>query len=248
MKVLLASLLSLSLGLAAQTTNRQPSTPPENPGQTTNRQPNAQPANPGQTTNRQPHTPPAGSGQATNRQQGTAPADGGMPKPAPEMERLSRMLQGRWSTEERHEPSEMMPQGGAGKGMEAIRPGPGKLTLIAEYASQTPMGEFSGIGIITWEAGERAYRIHWTDNTMNGMTTMTGRWQGEQLVFTGEEMLMGKKVFSRHAFTEIKPDTFTYTIDMGPAADQLKRAVTIKYTKVNMADVMNRRNQTNRPQ
>jgi len=162
-----------------------------------------------------------------------------MPKPAPEMERLA-MLHGRWSVEEKHEPSEMLPQGGTGKGQESVRPGPGRLSLIAEYSSQGPMGEFSGIGLLTWDPAERVYRMHWTDNTGMGVSVMTGKWEGKDLVFTGSDMMAGKKVYSRHAFTELTPTAFTYTIDVGPAPNQLKRSMTIRYSKVDMNEMRNR--------
>ncbi len=169
-----------------------------------------------------------------------------MPKPAPEIERLLQQLQGRWTTDEKHEPSEMLPQGGTGKGQEAIRPGPGKMSIIAEYSSQGPMGEFAGIGLITWDPTAHVYRLHWTDNTGPGVTVTTGKWEGKDLVFNGTDTMMGKKLFSRHAFTELTPTAFTYTIDMGPTATQLKRAMTIKYTKVDMQEM--RRRQFGRPQ
>jgi hypothetical protein len=157
------------------------------------------------------------------------------------MERLLKQLVGRWVTEEKHEPSAMLPNGGTGKGQEGIRPGPGKLSLIGEYTSQGPMGEFTGIGIIQWSPGERIYRLHWFDNTAPSTTVMTGKWQGDDLFFTGTDTMNGKTVHARHAFTELKPDSFTYTIDVGPAANQLKRAVTIKYTRVNMQQLMQER-------
>lgn len=160
-----------------------------------------------------------------------AAAETGMPKPAPEIERLRTMLQGRWTTEEKHEPNEFVPQGGTGKGSESVRPGPGGLSIIAEYTSQGPTGQFAGIGIFTWNAAQKAYELHWTDNTNPAMTMMTGKWEGENLVFSGTDTFMGKKLHSRHMFTEIKPNAFTYTIDMGPAANQLKRALTVSYTR-----------------
>ena len=170
------------------------------------------------------------------------PAGGGfeMPKPAPEIERLGGMLYGRWDTEEKHEPSEMLPQGGAGKGLETVRPGPGGLSLISEYKSEGPMGIFSGVGITTWNPAEKAYHIHWTDNSGPGVFVLTGKWEGKDLVFTASDMMAGKKIYARHAFTEITPTTFTYTIDTGSAPNQLKRNMTIKYTKINMEEMRNR--------
>ncbi|MEO5937043.1 MAG: DUF1579 family protein [Terriglobales bacterium] len=163
-----------------------------------------------------------------------------MPKPAPEMERLIKQLEGRWTTEEKHEPSEMLPQGGTGQGQEQIRPGPGRLSMIVEYSSQGPMGEFSGIGLITWGPAARVYRLYWTDNTNPALTMMTGRWEGKDIVFSGSETMMGKKVFTRHAITELTPNAFTYTIDTGQTAAQLKRAMTFKYTRLDVQEMRRR--------
>jgi hypothetical protein len=229
MKTLATALLTLSLaaGLSAQT------------AQTGTKQPDAK-AKPAD-------KPPAGAktGDSTAANARAADAKSSqafeMPKPAPEIERLLQMFQGRWTTEEKHEPSEMMPQGGTGKGQESVRPGPGKMSLIAEYTSQGPMGEFSGIGIITWDPAERAYKLHWTDNMTPTVTVMTGKWEGKDLVFSSSGMMMGKKMYSRHTFSDLTPTTFTYTIDEGPQVSQLKRMMTIKYTKVDMNEMRNRR-------
>lgn len=179
--------------------------------------------------------PPAGAKTA----EPTKPGE--MPKPAPEIERLLQQFQGRWRTEEKHEPSEMLPQGGTAKGQESVRPGPGRMSLIVEYVSQSPMGEFAGVGLMTWDPAARLYHIHWTNNRTPTVTDMTGKWEGKDLVFTHSEMMMGKKVYSRHAFTELTPTTFTYTIDMGSSATQLKRSMTIKYTKVDPSEFPFRR-------
>ncbi|MEO6120053.1 MAG: DUF1579 family protein [Terriglobales bacterium] len=156
------------------------------------------------------------------------------------MERLIKQLAGRWTTEEKHEPSEMMPQGGTGKGQEQIRPGPGKMSVIVEYSSQGPMGEFSGIGLILWDAAARVYRLHWTNNTNPALTVLTGKWEGNDVVFTGSEMMVGKKVVTRHAITELTPNAFTYTIDTGQAAAQLKRTMTVKYTRLDVQEMRRR--------
>ncbi|HUR36698.1 MAG TPA: DUF1579 family protein [Terriglobales bacterium] len=163
-----------------------------------------------------------------------------MPKPAPEMERLSAQLAGRWETEEKHEPSSMLPQGGTGKGIETIRPGPGGLSLLVEYKSESPMGIFSGFGIMTFDPGVRVFHLHWTDNTALGVSVSNGKWEGNNLVFTGSDTVAGKKVFSRHTISDLTPTTFTYAIEVGPAANQLKRAMTIKYAKVNIEDMRGR--------
>jgi hypothetical protein len=42
---------------------------------------------------------------------------------------------------------------------------------------------------------------------------------------------MAQAFASRHAITNIRPDAFLYTIDIGATHDQLERTITIEFTK-----------------
>ena len=154
-----------------------------------------------------------------------------MPQPSPEIQRLEKWLAGRWKVEEKFEPSDFVPKGGEGKGRETIHSGPGKLSLIANYRSQGPMGAFEGHGIITWSPQEKAYKSYWVDNLDPAGEVSTGKWVGNDLVFTYVADMMGKKMTTKEVYTDITPDSFTFYFDMGMAGQALKRAMTFKYTR-----------------
>ncbi len=80
-----------------------------------------------------------------------------MPKPAPEMERLIKMLSGTWRAAEKHEAMAGMPAG-TSKGTAVFRPGPGKLSLVEDYTANMPgMGAFTGLGLVWWDPDKKAY-------------------------------------------------------------------------------------------
>ncbi len=54
----------------------------------------------------------------------------------------------------------------------------------------------------------------------------TGNWEGENLVFTGEMEMAGQKHTMKSTYTDIKPNSVTFNMEMDG-----KPAMTIKYTK-----------------
>ena len=52
-----------------------------------------------------------------------------MPKPAPEMAKMIKMMAGSWTVTEKHDPNPMMPSGGTSKGTAVLTPGPGGMSL-----------------------------------------------------------------------------------------------------------------------
>jgi len=174
------------------------------------------------------------TGAATSTPPATAPAQTGSEtsRPAPEMERLIKMWEGRWSTVERFEPSDEMPQGKQDQGAETMRPGPGGLSLIGDYESH---GAFFGHLVVTWIPQERIYKSLWFDRTQPGVSISTGRWEGEKLVFTAVDETTGKKMLMRDTYSDITPTSFTDTLESGPVGGPMKKILTVKYTKLDHA-------------
>lgn len=159
-----------------------------------------------------------------------AAAPQGMPAPAPEMQKLTKMFVGRWKTEEDHKPSEWMPKGGKGKGSENVKAGPGGMSLITEYNSKGDVGEFVGYGIWAWSPEKKVIESAWSDNMTPGVMWMTGNWKGNDLVFTGSMMMNGKKVSMKQTLTDITDNSHTFHMYMGDAGKE-KHMLTIKYTR-----------------
>jgi hypothetical protein len=167
---------------------------------------------------------------STKKQPSTdsAPPPADKPVPAPEMKRLIKMWTGHWTTDENFAPSDQMPHGGQGKGMETMRPGPGSLSLIGDYQTHgAPFGHL----VVIWLPKEQAYKSYWTDSTQPGVSVQTGRWEGDRLVFTSVDESSGKKIESRDTYSDITPNSFTDQLDSGPEGEPLKRVLTVKYTR-----------------
>ncbi len=151
-----------------------------------------------------------------------------MPKPAPEMEKLTKMLSGTWSAAEKHEAMGDMPAG-TSKGTAVFRPGPGKLSLVEDYKADMPaMGRFTGLGLVWWDPEKKVYSSFWCDSMTPGgcAPTGTGTWEGENLVFTGEMEMAGQKHTMKSTYTDIKPNSVTFNMEMDG-----KPSMSIKYTK-----------------
>lgn len=159
------------------------------------------------------------------------PLEKGPLAPTPEMKRLVELLTGGWDMTLTYAPGPLAPEGGTGTGQETSRPGPGGLSLLIETTSGGPAGTYDAGGIIDWSPAERVYKLHWVNNLSHEASYFDGTWVGDDLVFNGTERIMGHAFASRHSITNIRPDGFLYTIDMGPTHEQLERTITIEYTK-----------------
>ena len=160
------------------------------------------------------------------------------PQPPPEMQSLTKALEGKWSTTYEFEPGGMSPAGGTGTGEEAWRSGPGGYVLMEEEHVRAPFGEV------------HLFALHWWDkntNSLHGMLCNNSgpaacnvdsyfnsslKWDGKQLTIDMEFPENGKKMMWHEVWSGITATSFTQTGDMGEVSGPLKRAVTIHGTKV----------------
>jgi hypothetical protein len=162
-----------------------------------------------------------------------------IPKPAPQMTKMINMMAGTWTLTEKADPNPMMPKGGTGKGTAVLTPGPGGLSLVEKYHSSGLMGpNFNGVGTFWWDPKAQLYRTVWCDNmTPNGCDSSgTTKWEGDKLVGTSEGDMNGQKMVTRFTYSDFQPDSFVMTMEMGPDAAKLHKAMTITYSKAAMAE------------
>ena len=167
---------------------------------------------------------------------GAAKQEAGAPpmaKPAPEMTRLIKMFAGTWTSAEKFEPSPMVPKGGASQGTATFKAGPGGNSLIEEYTSpHGVMGPFHGLGVTWWDAKAGAFKGTWCDSMTNDCMVGGMKWQGDKIVGIPQTMDMGgQQMVMTSEYRDIKPGSITYTMGMGPTAEQAKTTMTIVYTK-----------------
>jgi hypothetical protein len=128
----------------------------------------------------------------------------------------------------------MMPEGGTGSGMSVIRRGPGGNSVLQSYDSHSAMGKFSGHGVVWYDPQAKGFKNIWCDSMTPGGCAMfngTGTWQGDKLVFSGTQDMMGKTEQVTETISDVTPNSFTFTIESGPDTNSMKNFMTIKYTR-----------------
>jgi hypothetical protein len=151
------------------------------------------------------------------------------PRPAPEMKELRDII-GTWTSDETYEPSPWMPSGGTGAGTNIARLGPGGFTVLMEQRSKSATGSFRGHGVLTWDPNEKVYKFVWADSMTPGVIVETGRKDGDSIVYTGQTMMMGKKVSVKDVIADRTPTSYTLTSFMNDGSGE-KKTMTIKFTK-----------------
>jgi hypothetical protein len=94
------------------------------------------------------------------------------------------------------------------------------------------MGAFAGHGVTYWDAKEQAFKSFWIDSMSGQGEISTGKWEGNDLVFTGESEMQGKKYKTLQKFTDITPTSFTFKLASAEEGGEMKEGMTIKYKKV----------------
>ncbi|MGI9103260.1 MAG: DUF1579 family protein [Terriglobales bacterium] len=176
--------------------------------------------------------PAAKSGQSAAKSSEKPAAGMQMPKPSPEMQKLTKMMAGTWNTAEKMEPMMGMPAS-EGKGTATFTRGPGGLSLIQNYSSQGSMGKFSGHGVSYWDDKAKAYSGLWCDSMTPGgcANAGTSKWEGDKLVGTMEMDMGGKKETMRMTYSDIKPDSMLFTMESSENGGPMKKTGTIEYTR-----------------
>ncbi len=148
-------------------------------------------------------------------------------QPASEMKKVLSAFTGTWKAEEKHEAMEGMPAG-TSTGTTVFRPGPGKLSLVQDYKSNMEGTPFTGLGLLWFDPATKTFTSMWCDSmTPSGCAIGgTGKWVGNDLVFNGEMEMNGKKHKTKETFTNIKPDSITFNVEMDG-----KPNMSIVYTK-----------------
>jgi hypothetical protein len=149
-----------------------------------------------------------------------------------EIRKYADMVLGTWTVRESHEGSDMMPAGNS-SGTAMFRNGPGALSVVENLSMNGSMGKFTGMGIVWYDSKRQAYKGVWCDSMTPACDTgFTAKWEGDKLVATGSsEAPDGKKMTVREEYTDITPNSFTFTMYGGPDENSLKKFMTMKYTR-----------------
>jgi hypothetical protein len=138
--------------------------------------------------------------------------------PSKELARL-RPLLGTWRSEETwREPGRWKrgdyegrpgPDGWVTRTVEAA---PGELSFAFREEGRGPMGGIQGSGLISWDPVRRVYLLDSISSLFPGIVRLTGRFEGADLVLSGEDTGTGAKRTVRLVLKGIDTDGWTETL------------------------------------
>ena len=153
--------------------------------------------------------------------------------PVPEMQRLAKMLVGKWKVDEDFAPGgDTMPNGVKGNGHSVIEPGPGEVSLIENLVSNSPAAHL--YSLIWWEKAGKVFRMVDCDDFSEEACTVEngrGHWEGNEVVWQLTVPKDGKDVPAKIVWTEKDSRSFAATKYVADTNGTLKRDWTFLHTR-----------------
>jgi hypothetical protein len=141
--------------------------------------------------------------------------------PAAEMRKLDVVL-GAWTFEETWSRPERYKRGlyegrpgPGGRGTLTFRRGPGSFSVVGEDDAHNPMGRVTALVVVAWDPERHAYDYEEIHGAFPGVLHLTGRFEGSDLVFRGEDARTGKRRAVRAVWKELGQDRWTITWSEG---------------------------------
>jgi hypothetical protein len=140
-----------------------------------------------------------------------AQAPAGLPKPGPDLKRLS-YFEGKWTTEGEQKAN---PFGPAGKisskdACEWILDG---FFLRCASEGKDPLGDFKSIGLMGYDAENKVYTYYGADSRGMGMGG-NGSLKGNVWTYSSIAKIKGETIKSRWVMTESSPTEYTFKWEM----------------------------------
>jgi hypothetical protein len=175
-------------------------------------------------------------GKTAEKKTEAAPTDASaqqMPKPSPEIKRLSRAFVGKWRVTGKILDEQWAPGGADGTGFETVRRGPGGFTIINDSRMDFgKMGPFSGHGVTYYDAAKKGYTGIWCDTwTPVCDSPGLGTWDGDKLVFNGEMQMGPQKIPMRQTYSNITKDGYDWLLEAGDGKGGWKPEMKLRYDR-----------------
>ena len=156
------------------------------------------------------------------------------PHPAPEMQRLAKMLVGTWNVDEDWAAGGTMSNGLKGTAHSVIRMGPGGLSLIEDFVDQNGRLHI----LYWWDKAAKSFRaIQCDDISEEGCSTtqdQNGRanWEGEEVVWHLTVEKDSKKVPAKIVWAKRDNSSFVARMDVADASGTMRRDWTFVHKRV----------------
>jgi len=147
-------------------------------------------------------------------------------RPAPEMQKLAKMLVGTWRVDQEWAPGGSKPKGGKGTAHSVIRLGPGGFSVIEDFVGS----DVDLHSLIWWDKAARCFKTAGCDDSSDQgcqMENGRGRWEGNQVVWQLTVPKDGKDVPAKIVWAEKDSRSFAATMYVADASGNLKTGLDI---------------------
>jgi hypothetical protein len=137
------------------------------------------------------------------------------PKPAPELQQL-KWFEGSWACEGNAPASAFGP---AHKTQNALQmklalDGHWLLGTVDEAKTAENPQPVKGVIQLGYDGGGKRFVMNWVDNFGSFATETSPGWQGDNMVWTGDQNVLGQKMGSRDSFTKKTATEFTHRFEL----------------------------------
>jgi hypothetical protein len=158
------------------------------------------------------------------------------PSPAPEMQRVAKMLVGTWKVDEDFAPGDTLPNGGKGTGRSVIRSGPGGFSVIEDFDSSAPnLPDYHLHAVYWWDRTAHGLKVVDCDDLSEEICSIqdgVGRWEGNDVVTNLTIQKDGKAVSAKLVWTQKDSQSFAATMYVADSNGTLKRDWTFLHIRV----------------
>jgi hypothetical protein len=161
-----------------------------------------------------------------------APKTPAMPRPGPEVEKLSYFI-GAWTSTGHIRPSPLG-DGGDTKGRQSCGWMPGKFFVGCMIQSESPMGRVQTEGIMGWDPDKKVYS--WTSfDSMGRRELATGTFENGVWTWSGETKLGDKMMKTRYVISDTTPEGYAVRWETSSDGKDWKSMMESKVTKMQPA-------------
>jgi hypothetical protein len=86
--------------------------------------------------------------------------------------------------------------------------------MMTEMKTASNPHPVKGMAHVGYDASAKQYVVVWLDNFGSWATEMSPGWQGDTMVFTGDQMLMGEKATARDTFVKKSDNEYTHKFEL----------------------------------
>lgn len=86
--------------------------------------------------------------------------------------------------------------------------------MVTEMKTASNKNPVKGMLHLTYDASAKQYVLVWLDNFGSWATEASPGWQGDTMVWTGDQMVMGEKATARDTFVKKSDHEYTHKFEL----------------------------------